>query len=512
MIKSVKLKRAAILLGIFLISVLIRIPNLDRPLSKHHEFCTALVLQIHSVWDNEGISSFNYNPATNFHRDADKGINNWSSSTHEMKDDKGNYYYVSHPPLAYYLPYFTFKLLHVKSSPLALQIFNMVIHFICALLIYVLVSSLLLGSYDKNRYVTAFMAYSIYVFSPSTMWFQSNVYMSDMLVILFFIAAITSLLAWNKCRKGWMAIGFLACIFLAVYTSWLGVFFLVGLSIYWIWKQRKNMKLLALIMGGWSVAMLALLLMFWQYSLIAGHEVYLEQMFHRYQARGSVKGGSISDFIGTKTIEVLNIFKNYLTGFLPALLILIIWPLSKIRNRQFSITLSENSKMFTWIAILPLIILHLLLLNYSGHDFVQLYGAPAISVLTAILLGELYYMKKLSKGLRNTLFALVVIISVSMYYAINRPGDASWKGDRYAIHKEMGEKIRETAKDSEVVFISGLIPEPQLIYYAKRNIVSVDSLEEARAMLKRRNSSQGIIYYIVDDEIIDMESFSTEAE
>src|SRR5437868_2756280 len=99
-----------LLFGIFLLSVLVRLPQLNRTLSKHHEFCTALSLRIMQIWYDGGVQKFDFNPVMNFDNAADKFINNNANASGKMLDAEGNYYYVSHPPFAYYFPAFFFKL------------------------------------------------------------------------------------------------------------------------------------------------------------------------------------------------------------------------------------------------------------------------------------------------------------------------------------------------------------------------------------------------------------------
>jgi hypothetical protein len=111
----------------FLLSVVLRLPQLGRPLSKHHEFCTAVSLRILQNWWDEGIEKYNYLPATNFAKDADKFINNFGNATGSVVDAFGNYYYVSHPPLAYYVPYAFFKIIDVRPDVIPLQLFNMLL-------------------------------------------------------------------------------------------------------------------------------------------------------------------------------------------------------------------------------------------------------------------------------------------------------------------------------------------------------------------------------------------------
>ncbi|MFZ1659615.1 MAG: hypothetical protein WAT61_12375, partial [Flavobacteriales bacterium] len=47
-------RHSLILLAVFLLSVLVRTPQLGRPLSKHHEFCTAVALVVMDVWWERG--------------------------------------------------------------------------------------------------------------------------------------------------------------------------------------------------------------------------------------------------------------------------------------------------------------------------------------------------------------------------------------------------------------------------------------------------------------------------
>jgi hypothetical protein len=55
-----------LLFGIFLLSVVVRLPMLNRPLSKHHEFCTAISLRIMQIWYDNGIEKYGYNPVMTY--------------------------------------------------------------------------------------------------------------------------------------------------------------------------------------------------------------------------------------------------------------------------------------------------------------------------------------------------------------------------------------------------------------------------------------------------------------
>ena len=60
------MKSKWLLLLIFFISVIIRIPNLDRPLSKHHEFNAALILIPIDNWNQTSPFDFNFGPVMSY--------------------------------------------------------------------------------------------------------------------------------------------------------------------------------------------------------------------------------------------------------------------------------------------------------------------------------------------------------------------------------------------------------------------------------------------------------------
>lgn len=486
---SLFIKRSGILIGIFMISILIRLPNINRPLAKHHEFLTAVVLQVMTAWDEQGISNVHYSPVMNFHRKADKYINNWASSTYRMIDDKGNYYYVSHPPFAYYLPYYTFKALGVKPGVKSLEIFSMVFHFLCALLIYLLVLQLLTEKFARYKELLAFAAFTVYVFTQATLWFHSNVYMSDILVMFFYILGTYLFLKVRYSKEKVWLILYLLNIFLMVYTSYLGVFFVIGLSVYALLRLRSDKNLLMLALLSWPLLLVAVALTIYQYSSIAGFDIYIEQMAQRYSARGSVGGSSIGQFIWWKIKDTGYVVVNYLTGYLPFLIILFWYIFKRRRKRNIFASYSPQMRDFAWISILPVVLLHAVLLNYSRHDFVALYGAMAICVFSVFGLNEMVHASIITNKVRNILIITGCVLSVGLYYFINRPGEISLWGDPYAEQMKIGEYVKEHASDNEVVFMEGYYPDPQTIYYARRNIRPITTLEQIEDIMADREDT-----------------------
>ena len=127
------------MLFVFCLSVAIRIPNINRPLSKHHEFATGISLRVITILGDEGLRKYNFNPVMNFPGRYNKFMNNHASTTGGIKDAEGNYYYISHPPCAYILPHWVHKIIHIKPSVLSLQLINLFINLISAIFMYFII-------------------------------------------------------------------------------------------------------------------------------------------------------------------------------------------------------------------------------------------------------------------------------------------------------------------------------------------------------------------------------------
>lgn len=448
-----------------------------------------------TVWDEEGISSFSYNPAMNFKGEPNKFINNLASSAELVKDSKGNYYYVSHPPLAYYLPYTVFNILHLKPSVLNIQFVNLAIHFFSALFVY-LIARQFIETGNKYRNRISLMAYVLYLFLPVTLWFHSNVYMSDMLVMLFVLSSIYLYIAFTSKPDRIYCWLYAVSVFLMVYTSWLGIFFAGTMIAFQLLLVNQPSERIKVVMLTLFPTALAIILFVWQYAQINGLEMYLDHLMHRYQERGS---GSEGSFIFEKLNESRTIIINLITSYGALLLFLIfVWFYLKLRK----IRISNNSfqSRIVWLCFIPVVLLNVVLMNYSGHDFVSLYFALFFILLFVLSANSLLKKYKQISLFFNVGFVVSIVISIGMYYVINLPGSHSWKGDRYDSYYNLGNKIKNRAGADEVVFIKGINPEPQLTFYAHRNIKRISNDKEALEFLKLRKLKKGFIISSAKDK------------
>lgn len=442
---------------IFLIcafSVLVRIPNINRPLSKHHEFLTAISLRVLQIWDQGSPNDYHFAPVMSYSGKANKNINNNASTTGKMKDGKGNFYYVSHPPFAYILPHTVFSVFKIKPTVLSLELFLLICSLITAWFVLLIARDLAVNMDQGKRDSIEIISLLIYLTSSSVLWFQTNTYMSDILVHCFFVFTVWCVLK----NKYWLTA---IAIFLTIYTSWLGVFLAFSVFVYSIFK--KEIKFLLPITLG---TIGSLILIFFQYSSIAGSAVFLEQLTQRFSERGNTVNSEENSVI-QKFREVILLIMNYLILYFPMIILLIFhW----FKSQKKGLDILKNK--FVFISLFPIALLHLFLLNYSGHNFTALYASLPFSIACAYILVQVF-QKRMA-----LLTILIVSFSIGSYYFINRPGEYSWKGDVYAVHKVLGEKIKKEARSSQTIFLVTDYMNPMVIVYAERNMIKVESMEE----------------------------------
>ncbi|MES2621325.1 MAG: hypothetical protein V4615_10780 [Bacteroidota bacterium] len=490
-----------LLFGIFLLSVVVRLPQLNRPLSKHHEFCTAISLRIMQIWYDNGIEKYNYNPVMTFNNPADKFINNSANASGKMIDKEGNFYYVSHPPFAYYFPFALFKLLNIRPDVLPLQILNLIFHFISGLFVYFTVCLLSFSRARNLPYRPGVVAFIIYTFLPVTLWFQGNVYMSDMAVHLLFIIGVYTTLKMIIRQKFYSLkyIFFYALVLgLMIYTSWLGVFFAFGVLVYSLLHVRDIKGFKVLIVSTILISLIMLRLIAYQYAQINGIGAYISEMLNRYIVRGSLAETNMGlfHFMFSYLWLAKTLLYNYLIHYNVVYVIILLFMWLAISRKKMKIIFSENGYRFIWLSVTPVVLLHAFFLNYSVHDFTALYASLFFSVLLGILYDKVKKSGAVSAGRMRIGIAVVVLLLVAEFYWMNPPTFVSSEQKQiYSDAKNIGEAIRAEAKSMEIVFSDMKEISPQLIFYSQRNIRQVSSKEEAVQFLRERKNLQGRIFY-----------------
>jgi len=501
--KNRKLLIASLLTSLFLFSVIVRLHNLNRPLSLHHEGGTAGALVNQRTWYEEGGLKYAFCLVMNYPNKADKNINN----SGRQKDKEGNYYYTSMPPFAGIFAHFIFKLLHIYPDVLPLQILNLTLHFISGVFIYLIIA-LLTNRYYLNRLnIPAILGFSVYLFSAATMWYQSNVYFS--LDLPLFIIGIYTFLKFmgskNKKLVYYFLIGLIN--FFIIYSSWFGLFFAATVCLYTLVKlKRKEMRILLFVISITSLAPIALTV--WQYSQINGFHDFINTIMGRYKVRSGLTSNGLSYF------ELLlweKIVFHYINNYAPILITLytfawLYFIRLKVPFTKDILSNWKNEIITLYLSATPVIFNHLIFFKFTSvHDYSVLQSIVFIAIFTALLYHKLVYTikseldeKKAKIIILNSFVVLMILSSILQYIVINRKRDESFKN--------IGEEIARIQKLDEVIFIKtenyrkdGWVrdiktPPNQIIFYAHRNIAVWESESAAKELLKLNDVERGVIF------------------
>jgi hypothetical protein len=200
----------------------------------------------------------------------------------------------------------------------------------------------------------------------------------------------------------------------------------------------------------------------------------MAELGHRF----GVRGLNMHQGIFSYALPIaLNYLANY--GFLLLLAFLLLCSWQRITK--------VNTLRLANIALLPIILLHLLLPEYSGHDFTTLYLALPLSVWLAIQLVSIG-----SKWL--WLIGWFAIVSCPVLFVVVNPyGDHSYNNDLYSAELDDAQMFINEPDDA-VLFMIGGIPSPQTLWYAKRNVKRVLNEAEAIGFLRSRAINSGVLF------------------
>jgi hypothetical protein len=480
------LRRAflTVLIG-FAVSVLVRLPHLGRPLSAHHEYCTAVALIILHNWWVDGFATHHGAPVISFTTPADR-------YTPDLADGPGVHdglqYYFSHPPLAYDLPYLVFVATGTPPDPLGLQVFNLLFHLVAAWCLLLALRAVLP---EEPVLRAPLFAALLYLFMPAPLWFHGNAYMSDMFVQdlwLIHLAIALPVFAASAPPDMRRAALFFVTLGLTVYTSWPGVFAAVTASALAVWKWRKQRDprwLWTFILCGLAVV-LPLAFTVWRYT----RSVDVGELIAYFSSRLAVRGSS--DMTEGVLIHVGRLIVNYRMGYLPVLLLLVFLIARRWRKRTVTGVGAHQVGLFAALTGIPVLLDHAFLLQYADHDFAALKAGPLLCGVAAAGLGRM--------NVRWAWAALAVtcLAGVLYFYRVNPWPD----GVRYQDERTMGLRIAEEARPDEAVFTLGFTPEPQVQWYAKRTLFRVDSLPQVAHYLERSQVAGAVVFEQRGDPLV----------
>ena len=498
-----------ILIALFMSSVAIRLPNINRPLSTNYEWVTAHTLVTLHIWFEEGIISNRFSPVYTYSNPNDHYIKCPPSG---IADNEGNYYYVSYPPFSFILPFLTFKLLGIYPTALSLQIFNLFFHFFCGLLIYGITSVLIERKFSQRLCIPALVSFCVYTFSSSPLWYHSNVYFADILVQFFFLLStfvlVLILRVQERVKKPyWLLLA--SSVFLMIYSEWLGVFFSsVAIIICFLLRKKNGTAFKCMLIITFSSAC-AIFLILVQYLSINGIEVFLDLAQNRLIERSGHGESGRGTFYALDSH--LHLLRSYAVNYFPHFAIVFFLIIIRfIYKQETSLSKTHYHSITLALTIPPVILHHLVFFQFTIiHDIALLKSCVSIS----IIIGLLYHRARLSLqseplALVRAIPAFVIIILLSLstynYYShIITP-------DEY-FSKRLGNQIKNSSSPDETIFFKttktlgwailkerdgSFVIAPQIHYYSGRCIQTVPDLATAQSHLRKFNKQKGIVYTI----------------
>jgi hypothetical protein len=211
--------------------------------------------------------------------------------------------------------------------------------------------------------------------------------------------------------------------------------------------------------------------MVWQYSHIAGTRIFLESLIHKFIYRTGVS----SAYLQPHAWKQFFIF--YAASYLP-LLLLLFWAAWK--NRVSLKALLNKHGLILYLAFFSVLLHHILLFNFTTiHDFSTLKFSVFLSISLAIF-AEIWmpFQRRHLIG-----FAAVFILCCLQFWAINH--------ENRDMFLSLGKDINRLPQGHLVVIKGNFPVDPQLIYYAKRNIVVWESDQQIET-LRIRSQATGV--------------------
>ncbi|MCC7332672.1 MAG: hypothetical protein IT232_08700 [Flavobacteriales bacterium] len=497
---------------IFATSILLRIPNVKptQYLGKEHDWITAHVLLTNSIWQKNGILKYKLNPVFTFDYEHDRKI----SIFNHVIDEKGDKFYISYPPFAFYVPFAIFKLTGSFPNVAGIRSISLAVQFFTGFLLFLLVYHIGGKNIKNEFYFPAIVAFLLYTFNAANLWVNGNLYFADVLVQLFFVGFVYTVIQYlsksktqktNNPKKYFYYSVILG--FLMVYTEWIGVFVLFVsfvVSLIYI-KNRAFLKL-----AFWSSAagVFALLVTLFQYSQISGWNNLISTLNTKFEERSGISDNVLLNFTISNPVARDALKNYYIEGYNPLLWGLAIIFVLAILFSLIKPTFNTDKKSEILIAILlatiPVLLHILLLFNFnSWHRFsIHKTSFPlilSIALLLIIIFNRIENYKKL------TIFFICIFSVGFSFIAFRSYSDYTKKINpsfNFTVNKIAAEAIQKYSKPTDIIYTNAFSC-PELMFYAQRNTFTVNNIEECIAQITTTEEINEGLYVGCFEQVLD---------
>jgi hypothetical protein len=412
----------ALILGLFLVSVVIRLDQLQNQPQGQGFYNSD-----YSVWTNTDVN-YHVLSTLKIYDDYPSGQHYFVSyiPTYGRYDSLANSYatnrihkelvvYPSFSPAVFIAPYLAFKVLDLKFSYTNLQLFSLAVHLLTIILVFFVVRAFVNKKYSRN--LIAILAASIYIFSTSTLNDHMNVWWAHQMMQPIYLLILLRLIQTKGRMRPWEL--FLHSLIL-ILVNWTGLFVMMGIASYYavrLFKKRDKSNLypvVAICTGG----ILAITLIVAHVLFAADIDLitYLDKIITRVDSRSaSVDYVPLASLILNNINNIIIDFGAYLIG---ALLLLF----TLYKKRYFS----KSDDSFRWVVIgitlVPILESTLLIEHDTVYGFGRLkFLIPLIltaALLVSILIQNTQSKRRITMASMVTMFTIGAIIHTFLYLDI----------------------------------------------------------------------------------------------
>ncbi len=457
--------------------VVLRLPAINRPVSKHHEFNTAVVLINAESWIQAGgPEQFNYTPLLNY-----QGASNRVFEKGDHVDAKGNHVYLSFGNGWYVVPWFVFHPFKIAFTPLNLRILSISIGLITILLLYRLIVGI-----TKNKYA-AFAAALVFGLLPVPLWYCGIGYVTTAIMLPLVIVV---LMLWHQFEidvKNISVINLPALLFTGIclcWCDWISVFLFATIMIWALHKSCKVHRYLWVAAFAFVAMLLPVFMVLFQFADYLGWHQVLGYWKSRFTDRSSaVEGGSLWYMFRLLAI-------NLISGFLP-----LVFPAAVYVWKHKYLVAKQKTTWPLW-ALGAIVFYNGIFFNWSViHQFAWM----AFGLFAAVFFG-IYLFPFLSKKQLNKMLAITSLLSLIMYFIINPPGTKSFSGEAYNQQQLTGLWIKTHVNSEIPIFITGNT-DKVIEYYSKRTFTTVESLPAAKSTLVAFHLTNAVLLNFEDAKV-----------
>ena len=330
-----------------------------------------------------------------------------------------------------------------------------------------------------------------FIFMPANLWAFTNIYSWDIFCHPLWVISIYVIMALiKKIKENQVSLFlhiFLGVInFLMVYTEYLGLFSAVSVFLFAVYHGKESKQYSWIRYNIALTTSLSILLTIFQYSLIDGPGSLMRSYLHKFFDVTAITH---------QPYRLMDILYQYRISLLPGIIFLLLLFLSAIcffgsHKKKYCITKEEAPLIY--FSLLPIVLHHGVFLRWTSmHYYAVLKSSVFIVFVSAIVLSKILSQVR-REQMRAFLFMLGLFIILLWYQSINIYRQ-EFAGSGHDDHYNTGQYIRIHSKDHETVF-SNKWPHPQTVFYAKRNIQTAGSIQEAKKWLRDHGRKDGVLF------------------